>query len=70
MVRQNAELNRVKQWELSDSKYYKNSDFNEEILNLYKKNLSEDLIKKFLEKPENKIRIVDIDNGKNESNRD
>jgi len=69
MVRQNAELNRVKQWELSDSKYYKNSDFNEEILNLYKKNLSEDLIKKFLEKPENKIRTVDIDNGKNESNK-
>ena len=69
MVKKNTELNRIKQWELSDSKYYKNSDFNEEILNLYKKNLSEGLIKKFLEKSENKIRIINIDNDKNETDR-
>ena len=62
MVKENNELKRIKQWELSNPKYYKNSDFNEDILNLYKKNLSEDLIKNFLEKPENNIRIINIDN--------
>ena len=37
-------LNRIKQWEITNPKYYKKRDFNEEILKTYYANLNNGLI--------------------------
>jgi phosphoribosylglycinamide formyltransferase 1 len=48
-IKQGNELPRTKQWKIPDEKYYKNNDFNENILLEYKKNLQNGLIEKFLQ---------------------
>jgi len=61
MVNNEKELQRIKQWSAPNSRYYKNSDFNEDILNLYKKNLEKGLVKNYLSSPTNNLKLVSID---------
>ena len=59
MMSKGKELNRVKQWDVEE-KYYKTSDFNEEILSKYKDNLENGLIEKYLSGPNKTIKLIDL----------
>jgi len=50
-------LNRVKQWKVENERYYRNKDFNDDILATYKMNLENGMIEKHLggKKPEIKL---------------
>jgi len=61
MVNNEQELQRIKQWSVPNSRYYKNSDFNEEILKTYLQNLEKGLIKNYLSSPTNNLKLVSID---------
>jgi len=65
MVKNGVELRRTKQWDIPNSKYYKSSDFNENILNIYKQNLKDGLMKEYLETSKNNIRLISMNNEKN-----
>ena len=62
MLRNGKVLKRVKQWEIPDVRYYKDSDFNEDALNRYKKNLDSGLIEKFIKNPKKPIVLVTNEN--------
>ena len=61
MVNNEKELQRIKQWSVPNSRYYKNSDFNEEILKTYLQNLEKGLVKNYLSSPTNNLKLVSID---------
>ena len=61
MVNNEKELQRIKQWAAPNSRYYKNSDFNEEILKTYLQNLEKRLVKNYLSSPTNNLKLVSID---------
>lgn len=61
LVRNNVELKRVKQWKVHEEKYYKMKDFNESILEIYKKNLSEGLIKNHLSNPKRLSKMISLE---------
>ena len=62
MVEQGKELKRVKQWNVSNSKYYKNKDFNEKILNTYKENLKNSLIQNYVLSTKKSLKLISLDN--------
>jgi methionyl-tRNA formyltransferase len=49
---------RVKQWKIPNEKYYRMKDFDEESLKIYKKNLEDKIIEKYLNSPKKKIDLV------------
>jgi methionyl-tRNA formyltransferase len=59
-VREGKELNRVKQWEIQDGRYYRARDFNEEILSKYKNNLENGLIENYLNNPKKTFRLISL----------
>ncbi len=59
LVKDGKKLNRVIQWNV-DEKYYKTSDFNEEILLKYKNNLQNNLINNYISSPEKAIKIINL----------
>ena len=66
MVEQGKELKRVKQWNISDSKYYKNKDFNEKILNMYKENLENSLIENYILSTKKSLKLISLDDESSE----
>jgi len=60
MVKDEKELPRTKQWNVSNEKYYKNKDFNESILLKYKENLKNGIIEKFLRSPKSVPKLINI----------
>ena len=62
MVKQGKELKRVKQWDVPDSKYYRNRDFNEAVLKTYKQNLENSLIENYLSSSKKQLKLITIDN--------
>jgi len=61
-VKQGKELKRTKQFEVLDSKYYKNSDFNEDILKKYIKNLENGIIENYLTATKKQLKLITLDN--------
>jgi len=59
MINEGKKLNRVKQWNVNE-RYYKTSDFNEEVLLKYKNNLKNGLIEKYLSSSKKQIKLVDL----------
>tara|TARA_B110001454_G_scaffold68975_1_gene67331 strand:+ start:576 stop:1346 length:771 start_codon:yes stop_codon:yes gene_type:complete len=60
-VKNGERLNRTKQWNIKNEKYYKNKDFTEEILNKYNINIRNEMIKKFISKTEKQIKLITFD---------
>ena len=58
MVKKGKELPRIKQWTVPNSKYYRNRDFNDEILKTYTQNLKNGLVKDFLTSPKDNLKLV------------
>ncbi len=58
LLRRGKKLNSVKQWKAKKEKYYRNSDFNENSLFQYKKNLSNGLIAVYLRSPEKNLKLI------------
>ena len=61
MVKKGKELQRIKQWNVPNSRYYKNNDFNEEILKKYKQNLENGLITNYLAASKDNLKLVSIE---------
>ena len=59
-IKNGENLKRVKQWGVENEKYYRNKDFNKDILLKYKQNLQNGLIKKYLE-TEKGIKLISLD---------
>lgn len=53
-------LNRVKQWKVENSRYYKKNDFNIDALLKYKQKMDEGLIESYLKRSLKKIKLVEI----------
>lgn len=53
-------LNRVKQWKVENSHFYKKNDFNIDILLKYKKLMDEGLIENYLKRSLKKVKLVSI----------
>lgn len=51
------------QWSIDSERYYKTSDFNEEILLKYKNNLKNRLIEKYLSNPKKVIKLINLTNS-------
>tara|TARA_B100000029_G_scaffold93926_1_gene84050 strand:+ start:5102 stop:5872 length:771 start_codon:yes stop_codon:yes gene_type:complete len=60
MVTKKIELIPIKQWSVENERYYKTTDFNEEILQKYKNNLENDLIENYLSSPKKPLRLVSL----------
>jgi phosphoribosylglycinamide formyltransferase 1 len=52
-------LNRIKQWKVDD-KYYTTKDFDEHVLQKYKIHLNNDLVKNYLAKNNNDIKLINL----------
>ena len=61
MVKKGKELQRIKQWNVPNSRYYKNNDFNEDILKKYKQNLENGLIANYLAASKDNLKLVSIE---------
>jgi methionyl-tRNA formyltransferase len=48
------------QWSVNNEKYYKTSDFNEEILLKYKNNLKNGLIENYISNPKKIIKLINL----------
>jgi phosphoribosylglycinamide formyltransferase 1 len=59
-IRNGENLKRVKQWEEENEKYYKNKDFNKDILLEYMQNLENGLVKRYL-KSDKEIKLISLD---------
>ena len=57
-VKDEKTLPRVKQWNIENSRYYKNSDFDEKILLQYYKNLEDGIVKNFISGKTKKLKLV------------
>ena len=60
MVTKKIELTPVKQWSVENERYYKTSDFNQEVLQKYKNNLENGLIANYLSSPKKPIQLVTL----------
>lgn len=60
LIKQGKELNRIKQWAIPNERYYKESDFNEEILSQYYKNLKDGFIENYLKNPHTDIKLISL----------
>ena len=60
MVQEGRGLNRVKQWRPDGARYYRSGDFNEEILSIYKNNLSNGLVERYLDNPKKQLKLVPL----------
>ena len=50
-MKKGEKINYVEQWKIKNEKYYKNKDFTHQILEEYKKNLTDGIIEKYLRNP-------------------
>lgn len=53
---------RVKQWEVSNSKYYKTIDFDESVLEKYYENLQNGMIEDFINNEKKELKLVTLEN--------
>jgi methionyl-tRNA formyltransferase len=60
MVKDKKILPRVDQWDVENSKYYRSSDFNKQILLQYYKNLDDGLVKNFVTGKKKELKLVTI----------
>ena len=60
MVTKKIELTPIKQWSVENERYYKTSDFNQEVLQKYKNSLENGLITNYLSSPKKPIRLVTL----------
>lgn len=59
MIKEGKKLNRIKQWKV-DGKYYTTKDFDEHALQKYKIQLNNELVKNYLAKNNNDIKLVNL----------
>ena len=59
-VSNGTELERIKQWDPSIKRYYKNIDFTEDILREYMNNLENGIVKKYVESEKKEIKLIGI----------
>ncbi len=57
-LKKGNKLIRVKQWKISNEKYYRMKDFDEESLKIYKKNLEDNIVEKYLNSSKKKIDLI------------
>lgn len=57
-IKENIEINREKQWKVSEEKYYRMKDFDESALKKYHQNLKNGIIKEFLQKNNSNIKLI------------
>ena len=57
-LKKGNKLIRVKQWKISNEKYYRMKDFDEESLKRYKKNLEDKIVEKYLNSSKTKIDLI------------
>jgi len=60
LARRGKTLNRVKQWEIINPRFYKEKDFNEKILLDYQAKLKNGLIEKYLKGPGKTIKLISL----------
>jgi len=53
-------LPRVKQWKVSDERYYKSSDFNEDVLIRYKAKLKDGLVERYMKSEKKQLELVTL----------
>lgn len=53
-------LQRVKQWQVPNERYYRSSDFNEEILSKYKEKLENGLVEKYLMSEKKTLKLITL----------
>lgn len=58
-IKNEQEINRIKQWSVENEKIYRLKDFNEDVLKKYLKLLDEGIIDNFLNKEKKDVKIVD-----------
>ena len=59
-LKEGKPLNRVKQWKISNEKYYRIKDFNEKAIEVYKKNLENKIVEKYISSPKKEIKLVEL----------
>lgn len=62
LINDGKELNRVKQWEVENERYYKIKDFTEEVLLDYQTKLSNGLIDNYLKKSKKSLKLISLEN--------
>ena len=60
MTKKKIVLPRTLQWDVNNSKYYKTSDFNENVLKTYYSNLENHMIEEFLKSKRNSIKTINL----------
>lgn len=60
MVEAGQDLPRTKQWQVDNEKYYRNKDFNEQILIKYYQNLQDGLLEKYSANKKTNFRLVSL----------
>ncbi len=60
IVKAGKELARIPQWKVSDERYYRKADFNEEVLSKYYYNMKTGLIESYLSQPQKELKIVNL----------
>jgi len=57
-IETNKSINRIKQWESDTLRYYRTNNFNENSLSIYKKNLEEGIVEKYINEAKKPIKLV------------
>lgn len=60
IVSKGKKLNRVKQWQISNERYYRTKDFNEEVLKNYQQKLENGLIQKYISGPQKSLKLISL----------
>lgn len=60
LVKNGKNIPRTKQWSIEDPKYYKLSDFTEEILLKYKENMSNGLVENYLQREKKSVKLLSL----------
>jgi methionyl-tRNA formyltransferase len=60
-LKQDLELNRVKQWKVYNERYYRRCDFDNDALKTYKQNLENGLVEKYLNSNKEELRLIPLE---------
>ena len=61
LLKKGQELNKVKQWIISNERYYRSGDFNEDVLLTYKQNLENGLVDKYLNSSKEELKLIPLE---------
>ena len=60
-IKNKKEIQRIPQWNISNEKVYRIKDFDMSALNLYKKNMNEQMIESFINSSKKQIKLIDFE---------